>query len=30
LFAGGRINQDEFGQCRQAYAGFALPAGWQA
>lgn len=29
LFAGGHINQDEFGQCRQAYAGFALPAGWQ-
>jgi hypothetical protein len=30
LFAGGRINKDEFGQCRQAYAGFALPTGWQA
>jgi hypothetical protein len=30
LFAGGHINGDEFGQCRQAYAGFALPSGWHA
>jgi hypothetical protein len=28
LFAGGRIDQAEFGQCRNAYAGFALPGGW--
>jgi hypothetical protein len=30
LFAGGRIDGQEFGQCRDAYAGFALPRGWQA
>jgi hypothetical protein len=30
LFAGGRIDREEFGHCREAYAAFALPAGWQA
>lgn len=29
LFAGGRIDGTEFGHCRQAYAAFALPDGWQ-
>jgi hypothetical protein len=29
LFAGGQIDGDEFSQCREAYANFALPAGWQ-
>jgi hypothetical protein len=28
LFAGGRVDRDEFGQCRDAYAAFALPEGW--
>jgi hypothetical protein len=30
LFAGKNIDQREFGACRDAYADFALPAGWQA
>jgi hypothetical protein len=30
LFAGGRVDGIEFGQCREAYAAFALPAEWQA
>jgi hypothetical protein len=30
LFAGGNIDRDEFGHCREAYAAFALPAGWQS
>jgi hypothetical protein len=29
LFGGGRIDRDEFSHCREAYAAFALPAGWQ-
>lgn len=30
LFAGMNIDQSEFSACRQAYADFALPEGWQS
>jgi hypothetical protein len=29
LFAGLAVDKDEFGHCREAYARFALPDGWQ-
>jgi hypothetical protein len=30
LFGGGRVDRDEFGLCREAYAAFALPTEWRA